>query len=183
MVVDFQHHFTPRELFAEDLGDRRILTYDAAGTPSYISHRLLYDLDAHIEIMDICGVDAAVLTSLAGMVADLERSKFINDKAKEAERASIRGASIGAACYVHPMGGGDAMQELALLRTSTSASPAWSSARSSTGSFSTRPSSSRFGSRSANGDSSSPCSRRSSSTSPSSSTSSTPRARSGASSR
>jgi predicted TIM-barrel fold metal-dependent hydrolase len=115
MVVDFQHHFTPRELFGEDLGDRRILTYDAAGTPSYMSHRLLYDLDAHIEMMDICGIDAAVLTSLSGMVADLERSKYINDKLKEAER-KYPGRFIGVA-HVHPMGGPEAMQELARCAT------------------------------------------------------------------
>lgn len=46
MIVDFQHHFTPRELFREDLGDRRVLQYDVTGAPSYTSHALLYDLDA-----------------------------------------------------------------------------------------------------------------------------------------
>ena len=28
MIVDFQHHFTPRELFEDDLGQRRVLQYD-----------------------------------------------------------------------------------------------------------------------------------------------------------
>lgn len=111
MVVDFQHHFTPRELFKEDLGDRRVVQYDATGAPSYTWHRLLYDLDAHVEMMDVCGIDAALLSSGAGMVADIERSKFINDKAKEAER-KYPGRFIGAA-HVHPMGGSEAMHELA----------------------------------------------------------------------
>ena len=31
MIVDFQHHFTPRELIKEDPGDRMILNYDAQG--------------------------------------------------------------------------------------------------------------------------------------------------------
>jgi predicted TIM-barrel fold metal-dependent hydrolase len=111
MVVDFQHHFTPRELFKEDLGDKRILQYDATGAPSYTSHRLLYDLDAHVEMMDTAGIDAAFLTSAAGMCVDLERSKFINEKAKQAER-DYPGRFIGAA-HVHPLGGADALKELA----------------------------------------------------------------------
>ena len=111
MIVDFQHHFTPRELFKEDPGDRPILTYDENGAPSYISHRLLFDLDEHIRMMDFAGIDAAVLTSGAGMCKDLERSRFINDKAEEAER-NYPGRFIGAA-HVHPLGGAEAFRELA----------------------------------------------------------------------
>ena len=48
MIVDFQHHFTPRELIKEDPGDRLILHYDESGAPSYTVHRLLYDLDEHV---------------------------------------------------------------------------------------------------------------------------------------
>lgn len=110
MIVDFQHHFTPRELFKEDPGDRRILTYDENGAPSYISHSLLFDLDEHIRMMDFAGIDAAVLTSGAGMSADVERSRFINNKAKEAER-NYPGRFIGAA-HVHPLGGKEAFHEL-----------------------------------------------------------------------
>ena len=53
MIVDFQHHFTPRELIKEDPGDRLILHYDAQGAPSYTIHRLLYDLDEHVAMMDL----------------------------------------------------------------------------------------------------------------------------------
>ncbi len=52
MIVDFQHHFTPRELIKEDPGDRLILHYDAQGAPSYTIHSLLYDLDEHVRMMD-----------------------------------------------------------------------------------------------------------------------------------
>ena len=52
MIVDFQHHFTPRELIKEDPGDRLILHYDAQGAPSYTIHKLLYDLDEHVRMMD-----------------------------------------------------------------------------------------------------------------------------------
>ena len=63
MIVDFQHHWTPRELFKEELGDRRILAYDETGAPSYTSHRLLYDLEEHIAMMDLAGIDAAFCVS------------------------------------------------------------------------------------------------------------------------
>ena len=111
MIVDFQHHFTPRELIKEDPGDRLILHYDAQGAPSYTIHKLLYDLDEHVRMMDESGIDAAWLTSAQGMCADLETSRFVNDKAKKAER-DYPGRFIGAA-HAHPHGGPEAMKELA----------------------------------------------------------------------
>src|SRR6266404_1862943 len=62
MIVDFQHHFTPRELIKADPGDRLILHYDENGAPSYTVHSLLYDLDEHIRMMDAAGIDAAWLS-------------------------------------------------------------------------------------------------------------------------
>jgi predicted TIM-barrel fold metal-dependent hydrolase len=114
MIVDFQHHFTPRELIKEDPGDRLILHYDESGAPSYTVHRLLFDLDEHIRMMDVAGIDAAFLTSAAGMSADLERSRLCNDKAAQAER-DYPGRFIGAA-HAHPLGGRDSFRELARCR-------------------------------------------------------------------
>ena len=114
MIVDFQHHFTPRELIKEDPGDRLILNYDAAGAPSYTIHSLLYDLDEHVRMMDVAGIDAAWLTSAAGMCADLDTSRLVNDKAKKAER-DYPGRFIGAA-HAHPLGGAAAFKELARCR-------------------------------------------------------------------
>jgi predicted TIM-barrel fold metal-dependent hydrolase len=110
MIVDFQHHFTPRELIRDDPGDRLVLHYDENGAPSYTVHSLLYDLDEHIRMMDAAGIDAAWLTSAAGMAADPERSKFCNQKAKQAER-DYPGRFIGAA-HAHPLGGPEALKEL-----------------------------------------------------------------------
>ena len=111
MIVDFQHHFTPRELFKEDLGDKLIIAFDETGAPSYTSHKMLYDLDEHIRMMDMAGIDAAFLTSASAMCADLDRSKLIKDKAKQAER-DYPGRFIGAA-HAHPLGGAPAFKELA----------------------------------------------------------------------
>jgi predicted TIM-barrel fold metal-dependent hydrolase len=111
MIVDFQHHFTPRELIKEDPGDRLILRYDENGAPSYTIHKLLYDLDEHVRMMDEAGIDAAWLTSAAGMCAPLETSRLCNDKAKQAER-DYPGRFIGAA-HAHPLGGAVAFKELA----------------------------------------------------------------------
>jgi predicted TIM-barrel fold metal-dependent hydrolase len=110
MIVDFQHHFTPRELIKEDPGDRLILHYDAQGAPSYTIHKLLYDLDEHVRMMDTAGIDAAWLTSAQGMCADLATSRFVNDQAKKAEK-DYPGRFIAAA-HAHPLGGADAIKEL-----------------------------------------------------------------------
>jgi predicted TIM-barrel fold metal-dependent hydrolase len=114
MIVDFQHHFTPRELIKQDPGDRLILNYDASGAPSYTIHSLLYDLDEHVRMMDVAGIDAAWLTSAAGMCADPDTSRLVNDKAKKAER-DYPGRFIGAA-HAHPLGGADALKELQRCR-------------------------------------------------------------------
>lgn len=114
MIVDFQHHFTPRELIKEDPGDRLIVHFDENGAPSYTVHSLLYDLDEHIRMMDLAGIDAAFLTSAAAMCADLERSRFVNGKVEQAER-DYPGRFIGAA-HAHPLGGDKALAELARCR-------------------------------------------------------------------
>jgi predicted TIM-barrel fold metal-dependent hydrolase len=62
-------------------------------------------------MMNVAGIDASVLTSGAGMCADLERSRFINNKTKQAER-DYPGRFIGAA-HVHPLGGSESLKELA----------------------------------------------------------------------
>src|ERR1700756_775412 len=101
MIVDFQHHFTPRELIKDGPGARLILHYDALGAPSYTVHSLLYELDEHIRMMDVAGIDAAWLTSAAGMAGHLGRSKLWHQKAKQAER-DYPGRFIGAA-HAHPL--------------------------------------------------------------------------------
>jgi predicted TIM-barrel fold metal-dependent hydrolase len=110
MIVDFQHHFTPRELIKEDPGDKLIVRFDENGAPSYTVHSLLYDLDEHIRMMDTAGIDAALLTSANGMSASLDISKICNDRGKRAEK-NYPGRFIAAA-HAHALGGPDHLREL-----------------------------------------------------------------------
>jgi aminocarboxymuconate-semialdehyde decarboxylase len=111
MVIDFHHHFTPRELIKDDPGDRLILTYDENGAPSYTTHKLLFDMDAHVAMMDASGVDCALLSCAAGMSAETGRSKLINNAAKKAEKDYPK-RFVGFA-HANPLGGPEAMKELA----------------------------------------------------------------------
>ena len=114
MIVDFQHHFTPREFFPKGFGAESKTFYDKNGVPSYSFHSLLFDLDAHIEMMDTSGIDVAVLSCAEGMCAELEKSKIINDRVKEAIE-NYPGRFLGFA-HAHPMGGVEAFAELARCR-------------------------------------------------------------------
>lgn len=87
MIVDFQHHYTPRELF-EARGEAGGLSarLDENGNPRYLVNPLLCDLDAHIRMMDGAGIDVAVLSCGEGFDnPDLAACRFINDKMKQAE--------------------------------------------------------------------------------------------------
>ena len=100
MIVDFQHHFTPRELIKQDPGDRLIVHFDENDAPSYTIHSLLYDLDEHVRMMDAAGIDAAFLTSAAGMCASLEVSSSATTRPSRLKR-DYPGRFIAAA-HVHP---------------------------------------------------------------------------------
>jgi predicted TIM-barrel fold metal-dependent hydrolase len=110
MIVDFQHHFTPPELMEARGSGGPVLLYDASGAPRSTAGPLLCDLDEHICMMDAAGIGAAVLSSPAGMCADLAPSRIVNDKARDAER-NYPGRFIGTA-HVHPLGGPEAYREL-----------------------------------------------------------------------
>jgi len=114
MIVDFQHHFTPRELFRADPDAGNKTYYDANGVPAYSFHSLLYDLDEHIAMMDEAGIDAAVLSCAEGMCGTPEACRISNDRADEAAR-NYPGRFIGIA-HAHPLGGRDAFREMARCR-------------------------------------------------------------------
>ncbi len=111
MIVDFQHHFTPRELIKEDPGTGKIIRYDDQGVPSYSIHSMLWDLDEHIRMMDVAGIDVAVLSCAEGMCAPLDLCRTVNDRTFDATR-NYPGRFLGTA-HVHPLGGKEAFAELA----------------------------------------------------------------------
>ena len=88
MIVDFQHHYTPKELFdAKGEGANLSARLDENGNPCYLLNPLLYDLDAHIRMMDGAGIDIAVLSCGEGFDnPDADGCRFINDKMKQAEQ-------------------------------------------------------------------------------------------------
>lgn len=85
MVIDYQHHYTPREFERPRPRAGRGAEY-TNGNPSHTFNPLIGDLDAHIPWMDAVGIDAAVLSCPRGMDnPDLGTCRRINDKLKEAE--------------------------------------------------------------------------------------------------
>jgi len=96
MIIDFQHHYTPPELqkaAAEAVSAR----LDQDGNPSYLQNPLLSDLPAHVRMMDLAGIDAAVLSSGAGFdQPDLAVCRLVNDRIHQAER-DFPGRFIGLA--------------------------------------------------------------------------------------
>ena len=79
-IVDFQHHFVPREL-----ADRRGAAHGKrqdlmqGGMQKVTLHGKLYDPDEQIRDMDEAGLDVAVLSCVIGWDAPLEDCRLIND--------------------------------------------------------------------------------------------------------
>src|SRR5215510_15371122 len=84
VIIDFQQHYTPPELFK---GDRNAVSarLDEHGNPNYLLNPLLADLAAHVRMMDHAGIDAGVLTCGSGFdQPDLKICRLINDRMKQA---------------------------------------------------------------------------------------------------
>ena len=101
MIVDFQHHFIPREMAKEPPASKAGVHFDKDGVPSMTPNAVLYDLDEHIDMMDTAGIDAAFLTVPPAMCASLEVSRLANDKTQAAVKA-YPGRFIGGA-HVNPL--------------------------------------------------------------------------------
>src|SRR5439155_23717530 len=84
VIIDFQQHYTPPELFK---GDRNALSarLDEHGNPNYLLNPLLADLAAHVRMMDRAGIDAGVLSCGTGFdQGDLATCRLINDRMRRA---------------------------------------------------------------------------------------------------
>ena len=112
MIVDFQHHYIPRELLdRHGVQDKVIAEFNQDGAPRHLYGPLLGDLDAHIAMMDTAGIDVAVLSCNEGFDnPDLDSCRFINGKMKEAEDG-YPGRFVSLASTA-ALGGAAAMKEL-----------------------------------------------------------------------
>jgi predicted TIM-barrel fold metal-dependent hydrolase len=84
VIIDFQQHYTPPELFK---GERSAVTVrlDENGNPNYLLNPLLADLPAHVRMMDRAGIDAGVLSCGSGFdQPDLATCRLINDRMRQA---------------------------------------------------------------------------------------------------
>jgi predicted TIM-barrel fold metal-dependent hydrolase len=84
VIIDFQQHYTPPELFK---GERSAVTVrlDENGNPNYLLNPLLADLPAHVRMMDRAGIDAGVLSCGSGFdQPDLAVCRLINDRMRQA---------------------------------------------------------------------------------------------------
>jgi predicted TIM-barrel fold metal-dependent hydrolase len=96
MLVDFQQHYTPKELLKGDPG-KATVELDHDGNPHYLLNPQLADLSGHVRMMDLAGIDAGVLSSGPGFdQPDLAICRLINDRMHEAEK-TYPGRFIGLA--------------------------------------------------------------------------------------
>src|SRR6202167_2381822 len=87
MLVGFQQHYTPPDLFKGDPA-KATVDLDRDGNPSYFLNPLLADLSAHVRMMDAAGIDAGVLSCGPGFdQPDIAICRLINDRVRDAEKA------------------------------------------------------------------------------------------------
>jgi predicted TIM-barrel fold metal-dependent hydrolase len=114
VIIDFQHHYTPRALHNSSVAQN--LAINKAGkVPKYFSPEALFDLDEHIRVMDFAGIDAAILSCGLGMDgAPLDLCRQVNN---EIQKAAIdypgRFFGIG---HVPPLSGVEGLSEVARCR-------------------------------------------------------------------
>src|SRR3989442_6541089 len=78
-VLDFQHHFVPREL-AERRGARGTpQDVPEGGMKKVTLHGKLYDPEEQLRDMEEAGLDLAILSCVIGWDAPLEDCRLIND--------------------------------------------------------------------------------------------------------
>ena len=108
MIVDFQTHYTPPELMRTDAPRVQL---DERGNPVYFLNPLLADLVSRLEMMDLCGIDAEVLSCGLGFdQPDVATCRLINDRMADVAKAHP-GRFIGLA-HVPALNPDEAVREL-----------------------------------------------------------------------
>ncbi len=111
MVVDFQHHYVPRELAKKHglYSEEPLFAKLDTGVPRLTMHARLYDAEMQLRDMDEAGVDISVLSCLLGWDTTVEDNRSINDSLAELQRR-FPGRFVGLA-QAPLLGGPPAMAE------------------------------------------------------------------------
>jgi predicted TIM-barrel fold metal-dependent hydrolase len=111
MIVDFHIHYAPEKLVKDKLGNEQFRLVYSNGIPSYSFHPRLYQMEKHIEAMELAGIGRAYISSAPGIEGgSLEIGKFINDDLAAWEKrfpSKIKGLA-----HIPPLGGNAAFDEL-----------------------------------------------------------------------
>lgn len=114
MIVDWEHHYLPEELFLKKGGKKgeRVIFYEH-GKPRTTLHPELCDVEEHLRIMDAVGIDVALLTMSAGTGDNqtfFEEAMLWNDKTAEMIKRYPK--RFGGLASIIPLGGEKAFAEL-----------------------------------------------------------------------
>jgi len=87
MVIDFQHHFVPKEL-ADRRGAARGTRHDVmeSGMQKVTLHGKLYDPEEQLRDMDEAAMDVAALSCVIGWDSSLEDCRLVNDTFAELQQ-------------------------------------------------------------------------------------------------
>lgn len=83
MIIDFEHHYTPFELWKQRGGKKgeMVRVFSPEGKEIRPMYDADYDIPLHLKYMDMAGIDMAVL---AKTLDTFEQSKMFNDGCAEA---------------------------------------------------------------------------------------------------
>jgi predicted TIM-barrel fold metal-dependent hydrolase len=114
MLIDFEHHYLPEELFLRKGGRKgeKVVVYKD-GKASSTLHPALCDAEEHLRIMDLAGIDVAVLLKSAAPLdprAVLEETRLWNDgTAQMIKRYPKRFLAFAP---IPPLGGEEVLSEM-----------------------------------------------------------------------
>jgi predicted TIM-barrel fold metal-dependent hydrolase len=114
MIIDWEHHYLPEELWLKKGGKKgeRAIFYEH-GKPRGNLHPELYDVEEHLRVMDAVGIDVAVLSMAVSnddIRVALEECKVWDDRVGEVIKKYPK-RFVGLA-PVPPLGGDEAFAEL-----------------------------------------------------------------------
>lgn len=111
MIVDFQTHFTPRQIVERQAEPGKAVTVIYRhGIPVYSLHSRLYAVEERLRAMDEAGIDTSVLSSAGGWDAPLDDCRLVNDTLGRLAKEHP-GRFVGLA-HTPPLGGEAALAEL-----------------------------------------------------------------------